>query len=1029
MKLQPSKTKRIFSMVLVICMVVSVLNLNALATDFITNNGANSGIDKVSIDVQGGTPTIKVTVGSGHSATNNIFAAIYKKDIDSIQGGSDPSQIALGGNPRYPVMSFAKLNVSSGATEAQTLDLLNYYTPVPSTHSEDDGWVMGTPTTSNSGTLPYGEQMLSSRYAYFEVDFNDNGRGLAAKSDYEQYLTDNTLEPYTEEWEVKVWSGQAGFGAAEILSIELDPTTGNIVTPFSASAGEVTASAYDNATRTITVTVKNSTGAEITAAATDAFVFTKGANAPFEIAGTAPTSFAEGESTFQVQLKSGSYDAGTYEDTLTIKGADDSTTTVDLSVTINQKELTLGFSDAAISDKAYDGTKTAAASTPVSVSGFVGSDGTDAAATATYEFADANVGENKTVNVSVSDFTVGAGVTKGNYKLPATKTGTATGKITAAKLTATTLTATKTYDGDADVELADLGANPTVNGVNGETLAVTGITGAAYSSANAHTSTALANKGTITVGNGTGTASNYDASDLTAITINGVITAAALGDVSITNDDKNSNNKIDTGDELSVTLPSGVQSSDVTYSWKIGGTEVGTAATYTVQDADMGKEVTVEVTATGNYTGTKTAEIEVGKTPLAAPEIKGDDKTVGAKLTLELKPAGVTADDVTIQWKRNGADISGANAVEYQLTADDRGTNITATVTAKDGTVYSGTVTSAEVAIPAEKPGKPANLTVTPGDTKLDVDWEAPADNGGSAITGYKVTVTDPEGNKVTFEDGDDEVDEIVVTTPGVELTGLDNDVEYTISVVAVNAAGDGEAATVKGTPAENAAPHAPFMVGYANGDKAPVKFGPDDNLSRAAAVTILARLDGWTDGEKTTLTDTMFSDVKEKDDNGNSIWYYDAICYAKENKLVDGMGDGTFNPDGDITRAEFTKMLSRLRNNGQDPAEADSELPDAKTHWANKWIADIETNCPGSITGREDGLFHPNDKITRAEVAKVINGYLNRLQSVSSKEEDQLSEELNPFDDVNRCTWYYNNVIEATVPHDASDAEFHTAD
>lgn len=221
------------------------------------------------------------------------------------------------------------------------------------------------------------------------------------------------------------------------------------------------------------------------------------------------------------------------------------------------------------------------------------------------------------------------------------------------------------------------------------------------------------------------------------------------------------------------------------------------------------------------------------------------------------------------------------------------------------------------------------------------------------------------------------------------------------------------------------AVPHDAFMFGYANTKN----FGPDDNLNRAQAVTILARLDGWTDGEKTPLTGAMFSDVKEKDADGNAIWYYDAVCYAKENGIVEGFADGTFGADKPITRAEFTKMLSRLSNGGVDPADADSSLEDAKTHWANKWIADIETNYPGSITGRQDGKFHPDDKITRAETAKVINGYLGRLQSVSAKEEDQLDADLNAFDDVIRCTWYYNNVIEATVDHDASDADYHTAD
>lgn len=216
----------------------------------------------------------------------------------------------------------------------------------------------------------------------------------------------------------------------------------------------------------------------------------------------------------------------------------------------------------------------------------------------------------------------------------------------------------------------------------------------------------------------------------------------------------------------------------------------------------------------------------------------------------------------------------------------------------------------------------------------------------------------------------------------------------------------------------ESAEPHDAFMFGYANTNL----FGPDDNLTRAQAVTILARLDGWEDGQ--AVESDAFSDVKA------GVWYYDAVCYAKENGIAEGFKDGTFGPDKPITRAEFTKMLASMDLDGAMVPDEASTLEDAKDHWATKWIAYIEANFPGSITGRQDGKFYPDDKITRAEVAKIVNGYYgDRLQSVSAQEEDQLDASLNKFDDVIRCTWYYNNVIEATKDHDASNEYYHTAD
>lgn len=119
------------------------------------------------------------------------------------------------------------------------------------------------------------------------------------------------------------------------------------------------------------------------------------------------------------------------------------------------------------------------------------------------------------------------------------------------------------------------------------------------------------------------------------------------------------------------------------------------------------------------------------------------------------------------------------------------GNSYTFTVTATNAVGESNeSARSNQITLPAA-PGQPQNLTVTPGDARAQVRWDAPASDGGSPITGYVVTATDGIHTAITLN----------VSNTSATLTGLNNDAPYTVSVVAINALGESPAASASVTP------------------------------------------------------------------------------------------------------------------------------------------------------------------------------------------------------------------------------------
>ena len=111
------------------------------------------------------------------------------------------------------------------------------------------------------------------------------------------------------------------------------------------------------------------------------------------------------------------------------------------------------------------------------------------------------------------------------------------------------------------------------------------------------------------------------------------------------------------------------------------------------------------------------------------------------------------------------------------------------------------------VGIPHGAPDAPLDVSITPGDTQLTLNWSAPANNGGSPIERYEYMV-----------DGGDVVDVGLETS--TVIRSLTNEQSYTLNLRAVNGLGLVSETTVSGTPSNAVTvPSAPRDVAVISGD------------------------------------------------------------------------------------------------------------------------------------------------------------------------------------------------------------------
>lgn len=148
------------------------------------------------------------------------------------------------------------------------------------------------------------------------------------------------------------------------------------------------------------------------------------------------------------------------------------------------------------------------------------------------------------------------------------------------------------------------------------------------------------------------------------------------------------------------------------------------------------------------------------------------------------------------------------------------------------------------------------------------------------------------------------------------------------------------------------------WMIGVSD-----TEFMPDSPVTRAQAAVILVRalgLDTAEAGGQASFSDTV------------SHWAFAQIETAKQYGLVEGTGNGKFEPDAALTREQMAVLLDRVLKLGSSSNAAFPDVTPEGEAWSFSAINRIA--AAGILQGYPDGGFHPDDKIVRGQMAALMD-------------------------------------------------------
>lgn len=195
-----------------------------------------------------------------------------------------------------------------------------------------------------------------------------------------------------------------------------------------------------------------------------------------------------------------------------------------------------------------------------------------------------------------------------------------------------------------------------------------------------------------------------------------------------------------------------------------------------------------------------------------------------------------------------------------------------------------------------------------------------------------------------------------------------------------------------------NGEDHFAYVNGYEDGT-----VRPNANITRAEVASIFFRL------LKDDVRDRNMTTVNAFADSSAGDWYNTAVSTMTSLGILKGRTADTFAPNAPITRAEFAAIAARFDTSN---VTVRGTFTDVSDHWARMEIE--RAAALGWIKGYEDGSFHPDAPITRAEAMTIVNRVLERLP----ESERDLLLGMRTWSDNPVGSWFYLAVQEATNSH-----------
>jgi hypothetical protein len=193
--------------------------------------------------------------------------------------------------------------------------------------------------------------------------------------------------------------------------------------------------------------------------------------------------------------------------------------------------------------------------------------------------------------------------------------------------------------------------------------------------------------------------------------------------------------------------------------------------------------------------------------------------------------------------------------------------------------------------------------------------------------------------------------------------------------------------------------------------------FSPNKQLTRAQMVQILYNKEG-----RPEVASDSFSDVNRED------WYYSAVNWAADNKIVNGVGNGKFSPNSPITREQMVRILytyaAYIAYDTEDTADlsqySDFEKVSEYAYRPMQWAV-----CEKIVSGVAADTLAPKNTATRAQAAQILMKFCINVDTLEAFQEKDIEDfsgqtvlQYSQSDTTN-----FSVLSEDTIVADCSDA------